>query len=199
MAPRYLGDMCPKLSWKSMNLEKNVCHEAFSLLASMWGIWAEVVKPTYHWHNWEFSLTLAKEVLIRKDNVFFYPPAQLSSLELWSGWFEKNNLAFIWNHCLPDATFETFIQFLNYFLPNSVSRVKTDSLLSKWVCEYVYFFWKCLRCNQFLWDVSPKIKFPFPPSTLAAGMISVVLTLLPLFPFLFCSMFPNTEEKPRIK
>lgn len=30
-------------------------------------------------------------------------------------------------------------------------------------------------------------------------MISVVLTVLLLFPFLFCSMFPNTEEKPRIK
>lgn len=56
-----------------------------------------------------------------------------------------------------------------------------------------------MRFNQFLWDVSPKIEFPFPPFTLAAGMISVVLTVLPLFPFLFCSMLPNTEEKPRIK
>lgn len=139
MAPRYLRDMCPKLSWKSMNLENNGCHEAFFLLASMWGIWAEMVKPSYHWHNLGFSLTLAKETLIKKGNVFFYPPAQLSSLELCSGWFEKNNLAFIWNHCLPDATFETFIQSLDSFLPNSVSRVKTVSLLSKWVCMCISF------------------------------------------------------------
>lgn len=59
--------------------------------------------------------------------------------------------------------FGTFIQSLDSFLPNSVSRVKTDSLLAKEVYECAYFFWKCLRFNQFLWDVSPKIKFPFPP------------------------------------
>uniref|UniRef100_A0A8B9M6Z5 Troponin T3, fast skeletal type n=1 Tax=Accipiter nisus TaxID=211598 RepID=A0A8B9M6Z5_9AVES len=95
--------------------------------------------------------------------------------------------------------FGTFTQSLDSFLPNSVSRVKTDSLLAKGVCECVYFFWKSLRINQFLWDISPRIKSPFPPFTLAAGMISVILIVLPLFPFLFCSMFPNTEEKPRIK
>lgn len=43
----------------------------------------------------------------------------------------------------------------------------------------MYFFWKCSRFNQFLWDVFPKIRFPFPPFTLAAGLISVVLTILP--------------------
>ncbi|KAM6359103.1 troponin T, fast skeletal muscle [Alca torda] len=32
-----------------------------------------------------------------------------------------------------------------------------------------------------------------------SAMISVVLTVLPLFPFLFCSILPNSEEKPRIK
>lgn len=144
MAPRYLRDMCSKLSWESMNLEK-MCHEVFSLLASMWGICAKLVKPSYHWHDYEFKLTLAKEVLIEKDNIFFYPPAQLSSLELWSGWFEKNNLAFTWNHCLPDATFGTFIQSLDSFLQNSVSRVKTDSLLGKWVCECVLFLLEVLE------------------------------------------------------
>lgn len=135
MAQRYLRDTCSKLSWESMSLEKK-CHEAFSLLASMWGIWTKLVKPSYHC---EFRLTLAKEVLIEKGNIFFYPPAQLSSLELWSGWFEKNNLTFTWNHCLPDATFGTFIQSLDSFLPNSVSRVKTDSLLAKGVCVCISF------------------------------------------------------------
>lgn len=152
MAPRYLRDMCPKVSWKPMNREK-MCVikvlpswppcEAFE---QNW--WSLVITEVWYC---EFKLTLTKKVLIEKGIVFFYPPAQLASLELWSGWFQKNNFAFTQNHCFPDAMFGTFIQSLDYFMPNSVSRVKTDSLQAKGVCECVYFFWKCLRFNQFLW------------------------------------------------
>ncbi|KAM9556189.1 troponin T, fast skeletal muscle isoform 1-T1 [Guaruba guarouba] len=95
--------------------------------------------------------------------------------------------------------FGTFIKSLDSFLPNSVLGVKPDSLLANGVCECVYFFWKCLRFNQFPWDVFPKIQFPFPPFDFSSWYDLCYLTVLSLFLFLFWATFPNTEERPRIK